>query len=105
MMWKTIVQARNYQISEGGDIRKLAGRFAGHIMRTHDNGYGYLKVKLAVDYDRVMFYVHRLVCEAFHGPPPDGAQARHLDGDPRNNHADNLKWGTAEINAEDKGGG
>jgi hypothetical protein len=42
-------------------------------------------------------HVNRLVCETFHGPPPfDGAAAIHIDENPRNNRADNLKWGTME---------
>lgn len=47
--------------------------------------------------------VHRLVCEAFHGPPPfPGAMACHLDGDARNNRADNLRWQTQSQNMLDK---
>jgi hypothetical protein len=38
---------------------------------------------------------HRLICEAFHGPAPEGMRlVRHLDGDKPNNRADNLAWGT-----------
>lgn len=37
--------------------------------------------------------VARLVCEAFHGPPPDGEQwARHKNGNSFDNAADNLFW-------------
>ena len=43
--------------------------------------------------------VHRLVCEAFHGPPPfDRAVVIHLDENALNNRADNLKWGTQKEN-------
>lgn len=43
--------------------------------------------------------VHRLVCEAFHGPPPfDGAVVIHLDEDSHNNDPANLKWGTQKEN-------
>lgn len=45
---------------------------------------------------------HRIICATFHGPPPfDGAQVRHLDGNPKNNQAANLAWGTASENAAD----
>lgn len=43
--------------------------------------------------------VHRLVCEAFHGPPPfEGAVVIHLDENALNNEAKNLKWGTQREN-------
>lgn len=48
-------------------------------------------------------YVHRLVCEAFYGPAPDGlSEVRHLDGDPANNRPENLDWGTKQQNAADR---
>jgi hypothetical protein len=46
--------------------------------------------------------VHAAVCIAFHGPRPDGLQVRHLDGNPLNNHASNLVWGTQTENESDK---
>ncbi len=45
------------------------------------------------------FGVSRLVCEAFHGSPSEeGLFCLHLDEDPQNNRADNLKWGTQKEN-------
>jgi len=41
------------------------------------------------------YKIARLVCEAFHGPPPeDKPCAIHKDENSDNNKADNLKWGT-----------
>jgi hypothetical protein len=38
--------------------------------------------------------LHRLICEAFHGPPKgDRVLARRLNGLPRDNRASNLRWG------------
>lgn len=43
--------------------------------------------------------VHRLICEAFHGPPPfENAVVIHIDEDGLNNRPDNLKWGTQSEN-------
>jgi hypothetical protein len=43
--------------------------------------------------------IHRLICEAFHGPPPfEGAVVLHLDENALNNKADNLRWGTQKEN-------
>lgn len=47
--------------------------------------------------------LHRMICLAFHGPPPTPAHhARHLDGDYLNNKSDNLAWGTAKDNYQDR---
>jgi hypothetical protein len=42
--------------------------------------------------------VHRLVCEAFNGPPKHKQVCMHLDEDARNNKPENLKWGTQKEN-------
>jgi hypothetical protein len=43
--------------------------------------------------------VARLVCEAFHGPPPpDRTVCMHLDENSRNNRPENLAWGTQKEN-------
>jgi hypothetical protein len=43
--------------------------------------------------------IHRLVCEAFHGPSPfPKAVVIHLDEDALNNRPENLKWGTQKEN-------
>ena len=47
-------------------------------------------------------YLHRLICEAYYGPCPEGMECRHLDGDRSNNMASNLCWGTKSENAADK---
>jgi hypothetical protein len=47
--------------------------------------------------------VHRLMLEAFVGPPASPSmQARHLDGNRLNNHLANLAWGTIAENARDR---
>ena len=43
--------------------------------------------------------IHRLVCEAFHGPAPfSRAVVIHLDEDALNNRPENLRWGTQKEN-------
>ena len=45
------------------------------------------------------YKIHRLVCEAFHGPPPfPRAVVIHIDEDGLNNRPENLKWGTQKEN-------
>jgi len=46
--------------------------------------------------------LHSLVMLAFVGPPPEGMQTRHLDGNAENNRLDNLAYGTCSENNLDK---
>ena len=46
--------------------------------------------------------VHRLVLLAFVGPPPEGMECCHEDGDPANNCLSNLRWDTHLNNEKDK---
>ena len=59
---------------------------------------GYLSVRM----DGRRIGVHRVVLRAFAGRCPVGMQARHLDGNPENNRADNLRWGTRRENQADR---
>lgn len=45
------------------------------------------------------YKVHRLVCEAFHGPSPEGKSVvLHDNEDALDNRPSNLRWGTQEEN-------
>lgn len=46
--------------------------------------------------------MHILVLTTFVGPCPSGMECRHIDGNPANNHKDNLAWGTRSENSQDK---
>lgn len=65
------------------------GEYLG-LMITHSNG------------SIVKRYLHRLVLEATVGPCPPGMEARHINGDRRDNRATNLIWGTHRSNERDK---
>lgn len=46
--------------------------------------------------------VHRLVCEAFYGPAPEGAtDVAHFDGCRTNNRVENLRWASRKENMQD----
>ena len=52
-----------------------------------------------IAYQGKNYKIHRLVCEAFHGPPPFArAVVIHLDENALNNSPDNLRWGTQKEN-------
>lgn len=69
----------------------------------HRSVKGYQSISMCHENKKVTSNVHRLVCMAFHGPPPNKtSQTRHLDGDPSNNVPSNLQWGTQEENWQDR---
>lgn len=92
-LWADIAWKPSHQISTKGRVRN---RRTGHILKPFADRYGYLRVSIG-NYDNV--YIHRLVCEAFHGAPPDSSyQVNHLDCDRQNNCVENLEWCTASEN-------
>jgi Trp operon repressor len=63
----------------------------------------YLRVSYRDDTGkRAKASVHVLVCEAFHGPRPEGMVVRHRNGNNQDNRADNLCWGTPAENYADR---
>lgn len=101
----TIVEERRviesfpaYTISNLGVVRKGEKVLKGNFK----NKYQYIQVSLREPGRRATPLIHKLVLEAFVGERPPGMEARHLDGNPRNNRLDNLAWGTAQENTDDK---
>lgn len=84
-----------YEVSSFGRIRTLK---TGRIRIARANSGGYLYVVLSNGTERKTKTIHQMVCEAFHGPRPDGKQVNHIDGCKANNHASNVEWVTAGEN-------
>jgi hypothetical protein len=84
---------RNYEISSDGRVRRNGRELVGQIDR-----YGYRTVLLSYAGLSKRFKVSRLVCEAFHGPAPEGHECAHLDGDSLNDRASNVAWVTRSEN-------
>ena len=69
-----------------GYITKASKKARHEYMGIYNKHYGNVKV-------------HRLVCEAFYGPPPfEKAVVIHKDEDATNNKIENIKWGTQKEN-------
>lgn len=94
--WRPIPGDEPYEASSTGEIRSPR-----KILSTQRNTVsGYLYVTLGYGNRRTRT-VHSLVLRAFHGPRPEGVEARHLDGNQLNNSAVNLTWGTHSENLRD----
>ena len=100
--------SRRYEVSSDGLVRAVAytdARGANrrpYTRKTSPNSAGYLALWLSDGTKQVNRLVHHLVLEAFVGPRPEGALARHLNGNRTDNRAENLRWGTASENALDR---
>lgn len=102
---RPIASAPGYEADESGAIWSVSRNWRGLGERTLSSfidTYGYPRVSLVVADKHVQRAVHALVCEAFHGPRPDGQEVRHLDGTRDNNVPGNLAWGTKSENAKDR---
>lgn len=82
-----------YRIYNNGKLRKL-------VQRTDKDGYMIVRIKH--NERRRFLKVHRLICCAFRKPCPENMMCRHLDGNRSNNSSNNLQWGTAQDNSDDK---
>lgn len=60
--------------------------------------------RFIIVYKRKAYKVHRLVCEAFNGPPPPHRDVvMHIDENAANNRPNNLRWGTQKDNLNAEG--
>lgn len=101
-----------YQVSSHGRARSVDRTsregtgyqrvFKGRVLRLNVRTDGYVVASIRKDGKSAPVYIHRAVLEAFAGPCPDGMQCCHWDGIRGNNRLDNLRWGTAKENSDDK---
>lgn len=80
-----------------GGIRKYKTKWISGVKRraskTARHGY------YGIMYRGKNYKVHRLICEAFYGPPPSTSSVvLHLNEDAMDNRPENLRWGTQEEN-------
>ena len=80
------------RISNRGRFRDTRGIVKWPTLRR--NGHRSVRIQ------RKDHLVHRLVCRAFHGKSPstEHREVDHIDGDPSNNRAENLRWVTHAEN-------
>lgn len=99
MIWKTIKEFENYEVSDQGQVRnKKTGRILKGSIKTKNSKFGYANIILYNKGKRRITLVHRLVAEAFIPNPNNYPQVNHKDENSLNNKASNLEWCTAKYN-------
>lgn len=110
--WRAVVGYEGlYEVSDLGRVRGLDrivkdGRsrtksIAGRILKPQPMASGHLDVQLRCDGRRRHFRVHQLVACAFVVGEAPGLEICHRNGDPSDNNAANLRWGTHGSNVQD----
>jgi len=103
MKGKIIKDYPTYSVDQDGNVysnglinraRKLKPQSATQTKR-------YLQVRLFNDTNPKgkLYYIHRLVYEAYHGNISDNMTIDHIDGNSTNNHYNNLQQLTLNENA------
>lgn len=89
--WVIIKNHENYSVSDQGEIKNT---LTGELLKKHDHPRGYDQVY----FDGCTFLVHKLVCEAYHENPEKKPCVDHIDGNKKNNTAQNLRWASYHEN-------
>jgi hypothetical protein len=99
-VWRDVLGYEGkYRVSSEARVQNVR---SGRILKGSPNAGGYVVVRLTAGRGRGrMYYLHRLVCAAFHGAPPtDEHVVNHLSGKKLDCRPGNLCWCTrAENNA------
>ena len=94
--WKFITKSTgrkgvSYFVSNTGLVKTVTKHGVTRISKGADNGTGHLFCTLG--------FIHRLVAQAFIPNPDNKPFIDHIDGNPRNNNVENLRWVTAKENS------
>ncbi len=97
--WRPVVGFEGfYEVSDDGLVMSLNYRRTGKaaLLKTppHASRQGYMRCLLRNGTTKASMLVHRMVAEAFLGPPPHPSKwtVNHKDGDKLNNLLENLEW-------------
>ena len=106
--WRDVVGYEGlYQVSDQGRVKSLERKVPKwdgertvkeRILKPSTDHYGYLMVNLCAGGKRKMFFVHRLVCTAFHDNPENKLDVNHINENKTDNRACNLEWSTRRDN-------
>jgi hypothetical protein len=114
-IWGTIPDYPAFRASNRGRVQNCLKRTTSHTrgawfamgdewkdMKGHTCKDGHIRFFLRKDGKVRQFFAHQLVLLAFAGPCPPGMVGCHIDNNPANNDAGNLRWDTHKGNAGDR---
>ena len=92
-IWKPIEGFDKYYISNYGRVKSYKRHYA-KLLKVEITTRGYCRVDLNNNGQRFHKLVHRLVAKAFieNNDPSVKTTVDHIDGNKKNNRADNLQW-------------
>lgn len=100
-----------HEVSECGRVRTLAfvdaaGRYHGPrekriTVSSVGKNYKTSSIRVSDGDQSKLHLVSHLVAAAFIGDRPEGMEVLHIDGNPQNNAASNLRYGTRKENVAD----
>ena len=97
-IWKDVVgYDGSYKISNYGHVISCKYNATREI-KGYINNKGYYVVDLYLNNKRKKILVHHLVAECFVANNYNKTYVDHIDGNPMNNHASNLRWCTHKEN-------
>lgn len=103
-MWKTIPETNGlYAANELGEIKRVdSGRIVSSNLSGGNRGrtYKYVHLKVNGKYKNVL--LHRIVANLFVPNPAGKPEVDHVDGNPMNCAASNLRWATRSENLKNK---
>ena len=104
--WSIIPLAPDYEASSRGRVRRATPyrcTKVGKILKQDKCSDGHFITRLRHGGKVRGVGVHRLVCEAFHGPAPSEIHvAAHNNGVPHENTPGNVRWATPKENYDDR---
>jgi hypothetical protein len=89
-----------YEVSSRGKVRNSRTNRVLRFSQPNEK-YKYLTVLLSRSPHQKRLFVHKVVCEAFHGVPPSNRhEGNHINGIKTDNRASNLEWVTPSENIQ-----